>query len=187
MIRKAVIVVLTVGAAGSLTLAVLSSGPGLVLAKEWGPIDGEGPEWVPYDERWVVRTARSSGYLADEVWRAPMGTPRILLRNGFCTVNLRRRLEGPVKSRKHGYRSRWLTFGVGAIPPIAQRSGYRYWNVHIALLLPFCLLAPYPTIALVSGPLRRWRRRKRGECVNCGYNLTGNVTGVCSECGQATR
>ena len=47
------------------------------------------------------------------------------------------------------------------------------------------LLAAYPAIAFIRGPLRRWRRRKRGECVNCGYNLTGNVTGVCSECGTA--
>ncbi len=46
-----------------------------------------------------------------------------------------------------------------------------------------CILAAYPTIAFIRGPLRRWRRRKRGECVNCSYNLTGNVTGVCSECG----
>ena len=47
----------------------------------------------------------------------------------------------------------------------------------------FLLLAAHPTVAFIRGPLRRWRRRKRGECVNCGYNLTGNVTGVCSECG----
>lgn len=53
--------------------------------------------------------------------------------------------------------------------------------------VPFGYLAAafivYPTIAFILGPLRRWRRRKRGECLNCGYNLTGNVTGVCSECG----
>ena len=57
----------------------------------------------------------------------------------------------------------------------------------IYLTLPFWIataaLSAYPTIAFIRGPLRRWRRRKRGECVNCGYNLTGNVTGVCSECG----
>ncbi len=55
-----------------------------------------------------------------------------------------------------------------------------FWMVVAALLV-------YPTIAFIRGPLRRWRRRKRGECLNCGYNLTGNVTGVCSECGTAVR
>lgn len=36
---------------------------------------------------------------------------------------------------------------------------------------------------LAYGPLRRWRRRRKGWCVRCGYDLTGNVTGVCPECG----
>ena len=30
--------------------------------------------------------------------------------------------------------------------------------------------------------LRRQRRAK-GLCVHCGYDLTGNVSGVCPECG----
>ena len=51
------------------------------------------------------------------------------------------------------------------------------------------LFATYPTMAFIRGPLRRHRRRKRGLCLTCGYDLTGNVTGVCSECGMesATR
>ncbi len=53
-----------------------------------------------------------------------------------------------------------------------------YW----ALLL---LFIAYPTRAFIRGPLRRWRRSRRGECLACGYNLTGNVSGVCPECGEA--
>ncbi len=45
-------------------------------------------------------------------------------------------------------------------------------------------LALYPAWALMFGPVRRWRRRRRGLCVGCGYNLTGNVSGVCPECGR---
>jgi len=48
--------------------------------------------------------------------------------------------------------------------------------------VPF-LLAAYPAIAFIRGPLRRWRRRRKGRCVRCGYDLTGNVAGVCPECG----
>jgi DMSO/TMAO reductase YedYZ heme-binding membrane subunit len=33
--------------------------------------------------------------------------------------------------------------------------------------------------------LRRLRR-ERGQCVRCGYDLRGNVSGVCPECGGAT-
>ena len=29
----------------------------------------------------------------------------------------------------------------------------------------------------------RWRRRKQGRCLHCGYDLTANVSGVCPECG----
>ena len=53
-----------------------------------------------------------------------------------------------------------------------------------ASLLPFFIaFAAYPAIAFIRGPLRRWRRRKKGLCIGCGYNLTGNVSGVCPECG----
>jgi len=38
---------------------------------------------------------------------------------------------------------------------------------------------------LVDRPnaLRRRRRLKSGLCGKCGYDLTGNVSGVCPECG----
>ena len=44
------------------------------------------------------------------------------------------------------------------------------------------------TIATVTGFLW-WRNRSfpPGHCQKCGYNLTGNVSGVCSECGEPTR
>jgi len=44
------------------------------------------------------------------------------------------------------------------------------------------LLLTYPILAFIRGPLRRRRRRKRGLCPSCGYNLSGNTTGVCPEC-----
>ncbi|MGD8451537.1 MAG: hypothetical protein PVJ57_06935 [Phycisphaerae bacterium] len=34
--------------------------------------------------------------------------------------------------------------------------------------------------------LRR-ERAWQGHCVNCGYNLTGNTSGVCPECGTAVQ
>ena len=35
------------------------------------------------------------------------------------------------------------------------------------------------------GDVRR-QRRERGQCLQCGYDLRGNVSGVCPECGSAT-
>ena len=46
------------------------------------------------------------------------------------------------------------------------------------------LFAIWPTIAFIRGPYRRCRRRRKGLCLRCGYNLSGNVSGVCPECGE---
>jgi hypothetical protein len=32
---------------------------------------------------------------------------------------------------------------------------------------------------------REWRRKPPGLCEKCGYDLTGNVSGVCPECGRS--
>ena len=57
--------------------------------------------------------------------------------------------------------------------------------IHPPILPILLVVATYPTIAFIRGPLRRWRRRRRGLCTECAYDLTGNTTGVCSECGEA--
>lgn len=71
-------------------------------------------------------------------------------------------------------------FYLGRYP---SKSGYRRLDLTINLLWPSILLAAYPTVVFVRGPLRCWRRRRRGLCLKCGYDLTGNTTGVCPECG----
>jgi len=50
----------------------------------------------------------------------------------------------------------------------------------VPLWIPFLLFA-IPTVYLW------WIDRRRippGHCQKCGYNLTGNVSGVCPECGE---
>ncbi len=59
----------------------------------------------------------------------------------------------------------------------------RFCILRIPLWMMFILMAAYPTLAFIRGPVRRHRRRKRGLCVKCAYNLTGNVSGTCPECG----
>lgn len=72
------------------------------------------------------------------------------------------------------------------IPRSYFHSGH-LWGVNVPLWLPFLLLSAYPTIALVRGPVRRYRRRRKGLCIKCGYNLSGNVSAVCPECGRSFR
>jgi len=71
-----------------------------------------------------------------------------------------------------------LTYGIGLL------IRWPNWDVRI-------LMAIYPTAILVGLAAARisWKRdeaadrRQKGLCPKCGYDLTGNVTGVCPECG----
>lgn len=63
--------------------------------------------------------------------------------------------------------------------------GLRTWWLGFPLWAPLALFAFYPALAFICGPLRRWRHRRRGLCLRCGYDLAGNVSGVCPECGSA--
>ena len=54
--------------------------------------------------------------------------------------------------------------------------GSRYWWSVPPLVLAVALLIP--------GRVKRKSRRDQRLCKACGYNLTGNESGRCSECGQ---
>lgn len=56
------------------------------------------------------------------------------------------------------------------------------WTTFAGIALLFGIL---PLRSLIRGPLRTRYRRRRGLCLKCGYNLTGNLSGVCPECGTA--
>jgi hypothetical protein len=75
-------------------------------------------------------------------------------------------------------------------PPSYGTAPFRLRRVEApawVLLILLVLFAAYPLRAFTRGPLRRHRRRKRGLCICCGYNLTGNVSGICPECGTSTQ
>ena len=71
-------------------------------------------------------------------------------------------------------RFRWL---------VIQNPNRRSYLLALPTIPLLGILAAYPAIAFVRGPMRRWRRRRRGLCSTCGYDLTGNVSGTCPECG----
>lgn len=60
-------------------------------------------------------------------------------------------------------------------------------SVCVPLWLCLVVVAVYPSVAFLRGPLRTWRRRRSGACLQCGYNLRGNESGVCPECGTRRR
>jgi hypothetical protein len=70
-------------------------------------------------------------------------------------------------------RNRWTPF-------FGRSNVGRAWVAAMPLWIPFLMVA-MPTAVLWW---RDWRRIPPGHCRNCGYNLTGNVSGVCPECGE---
>ena len=66
---------------------------------------------------------------------------------------------------------------------VSQVYGGTSRTVTIPLWMPLLLFGLPLGILLARGPLRRWRRHRRGLCLTCAYNLEGNTSGTCPECG----
>jgi hypothetical protein len=97
----------------------------------------------------------------------------------------------------------WITLDSAAPPSSSDRTVYKYLdrsytsNAGVAHRLRFLMISAlpvlgaaalclaYPLAAFMRGPWRRYARRRRGCCSMCGYSLTGNVSGICPECGSA--
>jgi hypothetical protein len=45
------------------------------------------------------------------------------------------------------------------------------------------LILPTSWVGIAS--VRRLRKKPPNQCIKCGYNLTGNISGICPECGTA--
>lgn len=84
----------------------------------------------------------------------------------------------------------WTVGGRGAFS--AQFSvPVRGWSVAVPSWLLLALLSPLPAV-WIGALFARWRQHRRrrlndrSHCHVCRYNLIGNVSGVCPECGTPT-
>ncbi len=79
---------------------------------------------------------------------------------------------------------------LAAGPGVAARPGM----LHLFILLDISRYVVSGTVTLATWHyLTAWCVRRRraellraGQCSECGYDLTGNTSGVCPECGGAT-
>ncbi len=69
----------------------------------------------------------------------------------------------------------------GRFVPLGWQRAYH--ALTIPLWIPAVLFGVPPLISLFRGPVRRWRRRRHGLCVRCGYQLAGLIEPRCPECG----
>jgi hypothetical protein len=98
-------------------------------------------------------------------------------------VNIRRRV-GWLTQTSGWFLGRTTDARVESWLPRAKPIGTsRRFRLIVPLWIPFVVLA-VPTALLWS--LDR-RRIPPGHCRKCGYNLTGNVSGICPECGTPVK
>ena len=186
MMRKAVIVMLSVATLASTVLWVRTYSPGSSAHSYWNEriiVCSLAPNWCVLigvgddaDSAFVVYTSPGEVQLAYS-WEVD----RLRLRDNtefeFGPLKFSNRVRRPTVLC--GYPLRY-THG-----QLLKRytSTRRSITIQFPAWFPFVLFAAYPSFVLVRGSLRRLHRRKHGLCVHCGYDLTGNVSGRCPECG----
>ena len=91
------------------------------------------------------------------------------------------------QAEKPGFHLRHCDKETG-IGPRRENLGFvlpnsQHWRGQALYVIP--LWMPLGALMLleiwIAGRIRR--RRLPGHCVHCGYNLAGNVSGICPECG----
>ena len=193
MFRNAVLGLLMIALAGTLFLwGVQTAGP---IPLRGGP-EYLGVEWyldprLPYTN-WqfaysgrfrLVPTSSGSQVMAAEVSvdEAPPLYPALPERSllvGASNGNLDFARACFVRVRGQATRPGTLLVDVTYIPLLQLP----FWLLAVAL-------AGAPAFLLGHAAYERYRgakRRKTGLCSHCGYNLTGNVSGRCPECGTPT-
>jgi len=77
---------------------------------------------------------------------------------------------------------KWFDFGWSMGWEFMEELPLIRFSPQLAVRVP--LLIPFLIVAIATAYLwERDRRAPRGHCVACGYDLTGNTSGVCPECG----
>ncbi len=113
----------------------------------------------------------------------PSGTPRNHRHIGIGGVSYTRAAAGPIPYHV----SPDKPFPTGPSWTPMERRMYTAWTLRRSVSFPMWMLilvlSAYPALAFVLGCVRRSRRRRRGLCMRCGYDLTGNLTGICPERG----
>ena len=181
MIRKTIIVVLTLGAVVALSARALTHSPESAGGRSFRSSSLLGIRVVIHRRKIVLaHDTIASGQVPN-----PDFGPQVSA--VFADAREAGTLAVPVEMIEELFASSGLLgvrWGRGRIS-----DDRRIWAdcqvICVPLWMPFVIFSAYPTIAFIRGPLRRYRRRKRGLCVTCGYDLRGSP-GRCPECGKKT-
>jgi hypothetical protein len=110
----------------------------------------------------------------------------VYLKDGSCGLHL---LSMPTKtasrSESHAPLARDARPGKRNLLLSSKKEGpYRRTWLVFPLWLPTSVCMTLCCLPVIRGPVREWHRKRNGLCLYCGYNLTGNQSGRCPECGM---
>ena len=104
------------------------------------------------------------------------------LRGTSVQAGLGRRVELPLPGYAGALPRHWLGFGYSE--NAAHHADGLVWHqraITIPIWLPIAVLWVSPLVYAVRRACRR--SSSKGRCEACRYDLTGNISGVCPECG----
>lgn len=142
--------------------------PPIWTAELYPPRHPEWPSWLPLPpagERYTVWSARAAGW--------PM---LCLCSRTTTTIDGRTRTRGAIRVvATSAYKNPLRDREAGMLPLLPAWPGLAVNSALYGSAWWLLLFAP--------GAFRRFRRRSRGCCVACGYDLRGDYTAGCPECG----
>jgi hypothetical protein len=139
----------------------------------------------------LVVLAWTRSYWRMDEFTLPWGPSRLIEVTSICGAL---QIDNDVPLRDHGKsgvswyvgyhpsRDEELSFGFAFLSERAA-SGAARILVEFPWWCPALIFAIAPILAIRRG-YRRFKRDAANCCQNCGYDLTGNVSGVCPECGM---
>ena len=160
------------------TFGSVAQGWLLTIHARDGLLESSFARLITFEQGGDVTSAATSTQIspADGIWACDIlvvgQSPKFVPRHHFLGLALK------------GYRSEGLLSlgGPNGYQPFTGTVDWR--ELTIPLWMGVWLFASYPVWVVVRGPLRGWRRRRKGLCVHCGYNLHGASTNICPECGK---
>ena len=135
-----------------------------------------GMNWTRYPSNMFVHVGKTIIHV-----RTYEGSIRLSRSTGLAVVKASRSFG----FEKFGFAYRG-GFGDGNL--WGMRGGVRGDSLGMPLWFPTFLVGFYPLwsfVTLLNARVRTYARGRRGSCLTCGYQMRGNVSGRCPECGTA--
>jgi len=151
--------------------------------------------FAPIGQYWATSWGGNSSF-AGHGWIAVNGSLHVL-RNDYtippspASIGYRYFHSGidPIPGARP-HKTRWGFAHVESVSAWREPNGRRVTDTTQQLSFPGWLpplLFSLPPALWLRGFIRRRRLRSAGRCQSCGYNLTGNTSGICPECGTAVK